>query len=136
MLDPLNVPAVDPNEMLSRFVLSRRHINQQAKTVKADAFVPHPYDELSVTRQLAATDAEIWSVGEDVAAARQPCKTLYGRGDALAATYLGQSLDVVSDPVKGNPNHVVVLKWPVDDKAAQLLIAKEIAAVAKYIAKP
>lgn len=136
MLAPQNVPAVDANEMLARFVLSRRHINQQSHTVKADAFVPHPYDELSVTRHLAAVDQEIWSVGEDVAAARQPPKSLYGRGDVLAATYLGQQLDVIAEPVVGNPNHVNVCRWPADDRAAQFLIAKEIAAVAKYIPKP
>ena len=88
MLDPLSVPPVDANEMLSRFVLSRRHINHQTTTVKAEAFLPPSNGELSVTRQLSATTAEIWSVGEAVATVRQPKVNLYGRGDVLAATYL------------------------------------------------
>jgi hypothetical protein len=36
-----------------------------------------------------------------------------------------------------NPNHALVTDWPLtDDRAAQLLIAKEIAAIAKFVAAP
>lgn len=132
MLDPGSVPPVDAEEMLSRFVLTRRHINQQSQLLKADAFVPHPHTELSVTRGRDATDAEIWQVGQRVAEKR--AKTLVGRGDAIAATYWGQRLKVVADPVAGNPNHANVAGWPSDDKPAQKLIAQEIAAVAKFVA--
>jgi hypothetical protein len=70
MLDPANVPDVDAGEMTARFVVSKRHINRQTGTLKADAFVPHPYEELSVTRLIQITDEEIWGVGHRVAAAR------------------------------------------------------------------
>lgn len=50
MLDMNHVPEVDRTETLSRFVVSSRHIRNSNETVKADAFVPHPYEELSVNR--------------------------------------------------------------------------------------
>ena len=56
----------------------------------------------------------------------------------LAATYLSQeNLKVLADPVEGNPNHANVNGWPsADDKAGQIMIAKEIAAVAKFVPMP
>ena len=132
MLDPDNVPDVDEHETLSRFILTKRHVNQETKLLKAAAFVPHPYDELSVTRDRDASDEEVWSAGRAVA--KQRDKPLIGRGDAIAATYVGQKLKTIPDPVDGNPNHVNVANWPANDKAAQKMIAQEIAAVAKFIA--
>lgn len=135
MLDPENVPTVDLNEMLSRFILTRQYVNQQTKQLKPAAFVPHPYEELLVTRDREATDEEIWSVGRDIAALQQ--KTLYGRGDALAATFVNQKLRTIADPVEGNANHVNVTNWPsAADKAAQKLIAQEVAAVAMFVPVP
>jgi hypothetical protein len=138
MLNPANVPDVDAEEMTARFVVSKRHINKQTLTLKADAFVPHPYDTLSVTRLIEITEDEIWAVGRDVAAARTPPRTLRGRGDVLAATYVGQeNLKVVAEPVEGNPNHANVIGWPsANDETAQVMIAKEIAAVAKFVPPP
>lgn len=138
MLDPSNVPDVDVDEMTARFVVSKRHINRQTGTLRADAFVPHPYEELSVTRLIQITDDEVWRLGQGVAAARTPPRTLYGRGDVLAATYRSQpNLDIVAAPVEGNPNHANVTGWPpADDETAQIMIAKEIAAVAKFLPPP
>ncbi|NMC21717.1 MAG: hypothetical protein GYA33_15005 [Thermogutta sp.] len=133
MLNPSDVPDVDPHELLSRFVLTQRHINRQSGTLKADAFVPHPHDSLSVTRHLQATESEIWGIGARVASERG--KTLYGRGDVMAASYAAQKLRCLKDPVPGNPNHVNVCGWPLNDKAAQKLIAMEIAAVAMFVAR-
>lgn len=66
MFDPANVPDVDLNEMLSRFILTRQYVNQQTQQLKPAAFVPHPYEELSVTRDREAIDAEIWTVGHAI----------------------------------------------------------------------
>ena len=135
MLDPANIPEVDLNEMLSRFILTRQYVNQQTKQLKPAAFVPHPYEELSVTRDREATDEEIWSVGRSIAGLQQ--KTLHGRADALAATYVQQKLKTIADPVEGNANHVNITNWPsAADKAAQKLIAQEIAAVARFVEVP
>jgi len=139
MLTADNVPEVESNERLSRFVFSRSHINQQTKLLKADAFVPHPYEELSVMRDREATEAEIWAAGHLIGEVRSKSVgrlvSLRGRGDAIAGTYHDQKLKTVPDPVPGNPNHVNVTGWPSkDDKASQKLIALEIAKVAKFVA--
>jgi len=132
MLEPGHVPPVDSQERLSRFILTKRHINQQTQQLKADAFLPHPYEELSVTRDRDATEQEVWAVGQIVA--KQRGKMLYGRGDAVSATYVSQKLETVADPCPGNPNHVNVTGWPsADDKPMQKLVAQEIAAVAKFV---
>lgn len=135
MIDPANVPDVDSQEMTARFVVSKSHFNKQTLTLKANAFVPPPNRELSVTRLVKITEDEIWAVGKSVAAARK--QTLRGRGDVLVATYLDQKLEVIPDPVDNNPNHANVTGWPsADDKAMQVMIAKEIAAVAKFVETP
>lgn len=128
------VPPVDASETLSRFIFTRRHIRREEGTVKADAFVPHPYQELSVNRDREATDVETWDVGRRIASRRG--KTLAGRGDVLAATYHSQNLQTVADPIEGNPNHVNVKGWSKNNKAGQKLIAQEIAAVAKLLLPP
>ncbi len=133
MLDPANVPDVDRSETLSRFVVSSRHIRNSNDTVKADAFVPHPYEELSVNRDKDATDNETWDAGFLVA--QKLGKTLYGRADALAATYQSQQLTTVAAPIPDNPNHVNVCSWP-PGKPEQILKAKEIAEKAKLIRTP
>lgn len=134
MLDPDKpVPEVGRNETLSRFILSRSHFRPSDGTAKQNAFVPHPHTALSVNRDLEATVDETWQAGLRVA--NQRSKTLYGRADALAATYLSQSLNAEAKPLAGNPNHVNVVDWP-EDKAAQKNIAQEIAAVATFRATP
>ncbi len=135
MIDPHNTPAIGEEELTTRYIVSRQHVNKQTRTVKAEAFVPHPYTDLSVTRLIEITDAEVWSLGENVARVRVPPRTLQGRGDVLAATFLGQQLQVVPDPVEGNPNHAIVTGWA-DDEPGQLMVAKEIAAVAKFVPVP
>lgn len=131
MLDPQNVPEVEAQEKLSRFVLSRSHFRPSDGTVKQNAFVPHPHVALSVNRDREATDDETWQIGAAVAS--QTGKTLYGKADALAATYQSQGLTANAGPIIGNPNHVDIIGWP-KDKAAQKDLAQEIAAVAKFVA--
>ena len=53
-------------EMLARYILFSKHIRAD-RTIKPDAFVPHPRAELSVTRHLMTADDELWSVGHDIA---------------------------------------------------------------------
>jgi hypothetical protein len=120
------------NELLARFVLYRDHIRAN-KTVKPDAFIPHPHTDLSVTRHKGFSDNQLWNVGRDVATARKV--TLYGRADVSVATVRQQSLAVEPQPVKGNPNHANILGWP-KDKPAQKIIAQELAAAAIYHSKP
>jgi hypothetical protein len=133
MIDPANVPEVATDEMLARYVLHSSHIRSSNQTIKQDAFVPHPRPNLSVTRHLSATESELWTVGENVAATSG--KTLYGRGDVSTTACLTQKLTVKASPTLDNPNHADVSAWPAD-KPAQKIIALEIAAVAKFVPKP
>jgi hypothetical protein len=133
MLTLDNVPDVEPAETLSRFVVSSRHIRKSDETVKGDAFVPHPYEELSVNRDKEATDEATWDAGFVVA--KKLGRTLHGRADALAATYISQQLTTIAAPIPENPNHVNVCEWP-PGKPEQILKAKEIAEKAKLLRPP
>jgi hypothetical protein len=128
-----NVPDVARSEKLSRFVVSSRHIRKSDETVKADAFVPHPHEELSVNRDKEATDEETWDAGFLVA--QKLGRTLHGRADALAAIYITQQLTAVAAPIPDNPNHVNICQWP-PGKPEQILKAKEIAEKAKLLRPP
>jgi len=137
MIDPQNVPGVEFNEVLARFVLSSSHIRNSDNTIKSDAFIPHPYTDLSVTRHRDAAEAEIWNVGAGIAAFQR--KTLHGRGDVLTSVFLERGLKVLADPMIGdaqlpdNPNHANVTGWPANDKARQKLIALEVASQTKLV---
>ncbi len=130
MLNPEKVPDVDRSETLARFIVWSRHIGKSNNTVKADAFVPYPHMALSVNRDKGASDRETWNAGFMVA--RKLGRMLYGRADALAATYHSQRLTTIAAPIPDNPNHVNVCNWP-PGKPEQILKAKEIAEKAKLL---
>jgi hypothetical protein len=132
MINPLNVPEVTADEVLARFVVQSSHIRRSNHSIRPDAFIPHPYPDLSVTRHHLAVESELWSVGEQVAATSG--KTLFGRGDFQSSVCHAQRLVVRAAPVAGNPNHANVSGWP-SDKPAQKIIAMEIAATAKFVAR-
>lgn len=128
--------SVDSDESLARFVVFSKWIRSSDKTIKPDAFIPHPYEDLSVTRHAQPnnlSERELWEIGQDVANSRK--STLYGRADIRAITVRQQKLDVIPKRVKGNPNHANIIHWP-NDKALQKIIAQKIAAVAQYLPKP
>ena len=134
MLDPANVPPVDANELLARYIFSQRHFSRENARVKAGAFLPTPSGELSVTRHRQATHGEIWSVGRGIAQSR--FMTLYARGDVLSATIESQQLKVEVAQIEDNANHANVVGWPMEDKAARKLIAEEIALASKFVPLP
>ncbi len=133
MIDPRNVPEVAADEALARYILHSSHIRASDHTVRPNAFIPHPHGELSVTRHLLMTMEELWSVGRAVAAATS--KTLYGRADFAASDCLAQQLAVHAAPIAENPNHANIGGWPAD-KSSQKIVALEIAATAKFVARP
>lgn len=133
MLDPAHVPPVDVGELLARFVLFSRHVRASDKTVKPEAFMPHPLLELSMTRHREATDEELWNEGRRVAAIRG--KTLYGRADVSEAAFAIEELTVVAKPVAENPNHADAINWPAD-KPAQKIKALQIAGKSTYLPNP
>lgn len=123
---------VTADEQLARFILQRSHLRQDG-TVKQDAFIPHPWPDLSVTRHLQLTERELWSIGQNVA--RQTAKTLHGRADVRASDFQRHRLRVIKARVEGNPNHANVTGWPTE-KPAQKIIAQQIAAAAGKAHQP
>jgi hypothetical protein len=91
--------------------------------------MPHPYQELSLTRYLDATIEEVLSLGGETAKALN--KTLYGRADIQALKCKVGSLKVVKDPTQKNPNHANIKGFP-SEKSEQKAIALKLAAEAKF----
>lgn len=133
MSDGGTVPPVEANEWLARFILYKRYIREN-RTVREDAFIPHPRPELSVTRHLQLSESQLWEIGRDVA--RHSSKTLHGRANVQVFIFQRQDLRIVAAPLPENPNHANVVGWPVE-KPAQKIIALQIAAAAgKAMAAP
>lgn len=126
MINEISEMEVQADEQLARFILYRSHLRQDG-TVRPDTFIPHPQNELSVTRHLQLSVLELWKIGQDIA--RQIGKTLHGRADVQVFVFQNQGLRVVAAPVSENPNHANVVGWP-SEKPAQKIIAQEIAAAA------
>lgn len=133
MIDPDNVPPVADEELLARFATQSKQFRKSDHTVKQNLFIPHPHDELSVTRHRDATDAEIWYVARDVVGVQN--RTLYGRADILASDCCVNSLHVVESPIPDNPNHADIKGWP-PSKEDKKALAQKLAAVASKLIKP
>lgn len=120
---------IGDDEQLARFVLFSRHICTSGQRVKPDAFIPHPYTDLSVTRHNGFSEKQLWNIGRKVSIERK--RTLYGRADVSAAIVREQSLEIEPAPVQGNPNHASIFRWPAD-KPSQKIIAQQLAAASTY----
>lgn len=128
MIDPTNVPEVNADEPLARYVMQKSHVRADG-TIKHNAFMPPADLKLSVTRHRDATDQEIWTVGHDVA--RQRRLILFGRADVAASACITQGLRTEAESIPGNSNHANIVGWPAD-KPAQKSVAQQIAANAMY----
>ena len=124
-----SLPPVTEDELLARFVLHRNRVRADL-TVKPDAFIPHPQPGLSMTRHRGISEQEIWELGQSLA--RFQSRELYGRADVVAGEITRHRLSIV--PTHEPKNHVNVVGWP--EKAAQKIIAQEIAARARYLQRP
>jgi hypothetical protein len=107
--------SVKDSELLARFITSSKWFRPSDQTVRQDAFIPHPYPELSVTRHKSLSEQEIWKVGQEISDARPA--TLYGRADFFAESARRQKLAVEPRPVPENLNHACILGWPLDKPA-------------------
>lgn len=130
MLDPAEVPPVENDELLARYITQSGQFRRSDRTVKQDLFMPHPRRELSVTRHREATEAEIWAVGLDVAAVMK--RTLYGRSDIQAIHCNTHNLRAAAKPLPNNPNHADVEGWPAS-KEDKKVIALKLAAAASLL---
>jgi hypothetical protein len=114
-------------EQLARFILESNRFRRNDNTVKPEAFMPHPYLELSLTRHRELAAEELWRIGFGIAAERG--RNLYARADINAAIVRLNKLQIEPDPLDKNPNHANVKGWPVA-KSAQKELAIELAAAA------
>ena len=121
---------IDPNERLSRFVLSRSEFRPSDQTVKAKAFVPPKNKRLSVYRTSTLSEDEIWSIGDKFVAEPRN-KTLYGRADLLAQDVYDFQQRVEPE-TSIHPLHADIIPWP-DGRADILLLANQLALRSKFV---
>jgi len=123
---------IAPDELLARYITSSRWFRKQDQTVTQNAFIP-PNSELSVTRHLQLTEEDIWKIGRKIV--EDTPRSLHGRADVETSHVIAQRLNVVPQPVDGNPNHANIINWP-QDKDARKMCALGIARVAHFVANP
>ena len=125
------------NELVARFVISKRWIRSSNQSVKPDAFMPPPNKEFSVTRHKGISTEKLWRHGKAVAEKRTATEKrdvrLLGRADVSVSDVRKQNIEAVPRPIWGNWNHAHLIGWPTN-KDHQKMIAMEIAAEAKYVA--
>ncbi|OLE55633.1 MAG: hypothetical protein AUI36_16825 [Cyanobacteria bacterium 13_1_40CM_2_61_4] len=63
MSDDGGPPSISADEWLARFILFKNWIRSSDQTVKPDAFIPHPYPDLSVTRHKDLSIQNLWQIG-------------------------------------------------------------------------
>ena len=129
MIDANHVPDVSEDEILARYAMQSSHFRRSDQTAKPELFMPHPYQELSLTRYLDATIEEVLALGKETA--KELNKTFYGRADIQSLKCKVGSLQVVKEPTLKNPNHANIQGFPLD-KLEQKAIALELAANAKF----
>jgi hypothetical protein len=135
MIDPNNVPPVDDDELLARFILNSNEFRSSDDSVKPALFMPYKKVDLSVNRHRQASLEETWHIAREVAAQRQ--KTLYGRSDIQANACKIDSLSVVAKPLlPGNPNHADIVGYPPAREDQKSLAQKLVAAASKRIPPP
>ena len=130
-----NVPAIEPSEMMARFLLKSNEFRSDG-TVHANAFFPYKEVELSVTRRRDLERHELWKFGRDVATFR--ALTLYGRADIAVADCSEQNLELKADPLDGSQNglinsHHAIIDGYSSDRHEQRNVAQKLAAKASRV---
>jgi len=97
-------------ELLARYIVSSRWIRNSDNTVKPEAFIPHPYPNLSVTRHAGISIEQMWEIGKRIVSKNN--RTLHGRADVSVGSFRKQKLGFELIPEDGNANHVNVTDWP------------------------
>ncbi|MFZ1977250.1 MAG: hypothetical protein WAV76_04790 [Bacteroidota bacterium] len=128
---PVPQEQISDEEILSRFILFKRFIRSDNKSIKADAFIPPSDLNLSVTASSQLSEEEIWKIGKDVAEIRSGGE-LYGRADLTALNVRSQNLQAIPAPLPTNIYHAHVIDWPTE-KPAQKIIALELANASRFI---
>ena len=123
---------IDPNERISRFILSRNEFRPSDQTVKAKAFVPPKNKRLSVYRTSTLSESAIWSIGNEFVAEPRG-KTLYGRADLLAKDVYALQQKVEPE-TSIHPLHADIIPWP-DGRDDILFLATQLALRSKFVSR-
>ncbi|MCX7049359.1 MAG: hypothetical protein NTX50_28230 [Candidatus Sumerlaeota bacterium] len=130
MMDEISESPIANDEWVARYILFKSWICSDKK-IRANAFMPYPHSDLSVTRHIGLSEPELWGLGQAVANLRS--LTLHGRADVLAVSIRKQSLEIQPSPPPRN--HANIIGWP-KEKQAQKVIALKIADAARYTPAP
>jgi len=124
---------IGDDEKLSIYLFQSNHFSRENRRVKSLAFVPYPHGDKSSFRIDALTESQIWDIGEWIQSQQKTPKTLYGRGDIVAASVksTGLSLQAQEPP----PRHANLIGWTQDDKSSQMEIAHLLSASASLVLK-
>jgi len=122
---------IEDSESLARFILYSRWYRKEDKSVKSDAFIPYPHNELSVTRTKDLSENELMEIGKNIIhnSNRSVKPTLCGNAEFNVHEVRKINLDAIPALVKGNPNHSNVTGWP-HEKSKQKSLAIELASKA------
>ena len=121
------------DDILSRFIFSKRHFSIENKTVKYGAFLPPPNSaDLSVFIVSALTNGEIWMIGREYV--QTALRTLKARADLLAEYIYDSNLTVVLDS-QPHELHANITPFPLDKKERTAL-ARRLAVVSKLEIMP
>ncbi len=123
---------LSPEELLTRYITTKRHFSRDKHIVKPQAFHPMPNPqtsilETSVFRVSGVQDQEIWNIGEREVAQKSD-RNLHARADILTSKVFEKDLDVNPDDIP--PRHAIIIGWP-EEESKWRMIAVEIAADAK-----
>jgi len=102
---------INSQEIISRYLTSKKWYSRVNDIVKPQAFMPPPDLRFSVYRTDNLSESEIWKIGlKKVIAKMKKPKTLYGRADIRALNILEINLQIVPDnkPLR----HANIVGWP------------------------
>ena len=117
--------SISPNDRLSRFIRSKRHIAISKHIVKPGAFLPPPNKKLSVFHTEHINEIRIWKLADAYIGLE---KRVEFRADIISKNIEDTNLSIELD---NNPKfHGNIIGWP-DGKDMQKACAMELASVAK-----
>ena len=118
---------VSPGERISRFIFSRRHMDEASGWVSPAAFMPPTKTkDTSVYRTTKCGEGRIWLIGDlFVARKRKDRRSIRSRADVTSDLVFQEGLRIVASR-SPHPRHADVTNWP-DDKPQQKIKAMALA---------
>lgn len=115
--EQIAVPYVlEPDELVTRYICSERHIRKSLARPKPGAFNPSPYMELSVVHTSGLSDLDIWEIGRQTLGSEPGREKIYGRADIRVQSLVDVKLRALRDD-KPFKRHTSVVDWPIGSDA-------------------